>query len=89
MLILDFKFLLFDSDYVLFIFLLPASAQGISVLFLLPVLSVRFHVTDTSLVLIGLSFKIVRLVIMSFSTTTWMVFMSVIIGKVMRFKNIF
>ena len=53
---------------------------GISVFFILPVLSSYYGVHDLTLVCIGLLFRVIRLLILAFSNTTWMVYFSVMIG---------
>ncbi len=53
---------------------------GLAVFALLPVLSNILHINDITLVAIGIGFKIIRLIIMTFSNYTWMIYISVIIG---------
>jgi PCFT/HCP family folate transporter-like MFS transporter 1/3 len=53
---------------------------GVAVLLLLPLLIRFVRLDDATLVLIGIAFKVVRLLIMAFSTHTWMVFLSVVAG---------
>lgn len=53
---------------------------GISVLLILPLLINIFHLDDCTLVILGIGFKVVRLIIMAFATETWMVFLSVVVG---------
>ncbi|ELU16853.1 hypothetical protein CAPTEDRAFT_195622 [Capitella teleta] len=53
---------------------------GAAVLVILPILTKLFRLDDTSLVIIGMFFKVVRLLLMAFSSQTWMVFVSVVLG---------
>jgi hypothetical protein len=53
---------------------------GLSTLVILPFLIRMFHMADMSMVLIGVGFRIVRLIIMAASTTTLGIYVSVIIG---------
>lgn len=53
---------------------------GISVFFLLPVLSTGMDIHDMTLILVGLLFKVIRLIIIASARSTWLVFLSVIIG---------
>ena len=53
---------------------------GIASALLLPLLIRCCHLHDTTLVLIGIAFKIVRLLVISFSSYTWLVYLSVVVG---------
>lgn len=53
---------------------------GIASALLLPGLIRVFRLGDAILVVTGVLFKIIRLVMLAFSTETWMVFLSVVIG---------
>ena len=55
---------------------------GIGLCVLSPILSDVFKVNDANLVIIGIMFKIMRLVFVACSNESWMVFTSVIIGAV-------
>jgi len=53
---------------------------GLASSVLLPCFIHFFHLSDLSLAMIGLTFKIVRLAMMSYGRHTWLVFLSVIVG---------
>ena len=53
---------------------------GIAVILLLPLLVNYAHLNDVLLVLLAMIFKTIRLVTLSYSDHTWMVFFSVVIG---------
>ncbi|XP_074641358.1 lysosomal proton-coupled steroid conjugate and bile acid symporter SLC46A3-like [Tubulanus polymorphus] len=55
---------------------------GLSLCLLLPLLSVVFKIQDVNLVIIGIVFKTTRLVFVSVSDQTWMIFVGVIVGSV-------
>ncbi|XP_064620841.1 proton-coupled folate transporter-like [Lineus longissimus] len=55
---------------------------GLSLWILLPLFSNILGIKDANLVLIGLTFKISRLIFVAFSNQTWMVFASVVVGSV-------
>ncbi|RUS89235.1 hypothetical protein EGW08_002978 [Elysia chlorotica] len=57
------------------------ATMGLCLLFFLPVLSTFCHMSDISIVLIGLGCKLVRTLWGGFCVETWMVFVSVIIGS--------
>ncbi|GFN99410.1 solute carrier family 46 member 3 [Plakobranchus ocellatus] len=57
------------------------ATMGLCLLFFLPVLSTFGHLSDISIVLLGLACKLVRTFWAGFCTDTWMVFTSVIIGS--------
>ena len=57
------------------------SVMGLLVCVALPLLSYRCLVPDMYLVVLGISAKIIRLVLLSFSTQTWMVYVAVLIGS--------
>ena len=57
------------------------SVMGLLVCVALPLLSYRFHVPDMYLVVLGIAAKIIRLVLLSFSTKTWMVYVAVLVGS--------
>ena len=71
-----------DWDRSLYGFLLATdyACLGIAVFLMLPILIKLFDLRDMTLVLIGLFFKTLRLFILSFSTKTWMVYLSVTLG---------
>lgn len=56
------------------------AVMGLCLLFVLPVLSSIVHLSDASILMIGISCKIVRLTWAAFAFRTWMVYVSVIIG---------
>jgi PCFT/HCP family folate transporter-like MFS transporter 1/3 len=56
------------------------ASLGIAVFLLLPILIRLLDLRDLTLILIGLFFKTIRLLLLSFSNKTWMVFLSVTIG---------
>lgn len=53
---------------------------GLASALLLPGLILVMHLGDATLVVTGVLFKIIRLVVLAFSTETWMVFLSVVVG---------
>ncbi len=53
---------------------------GFMAFFVLPVLVKVFHFSDTTLILVGLVFKMTRTTMIAFSDVTWMVFAAVAIG---------
>ena len=53
---------------------------GLAVFLLLPILIRLLDLNDLTLVLIGLAFKMLRLMVLAFSTETWMVYLSVVVG---------
>jgi len=53
---------------------------GISLALLAPGLVHFFHLDDTTLCIIGVSFRIARLAMMSYGQYTWVVFLSVVVG---------
>jgi PCFT/HCP family folate transporter-like MFS transporter 1/3 len=55
---------------------------GLSLWILLPLFSNILGIEDANLVLIGITFKIGRLIFVAFSNQTWMVFASVVVGAV-------
>lgn len=57
------------------------SVMGLLVCAALPLLSYRFQVPDMYLVVLGICAKIIRLVLLSFSTQTWMVYLAILIGS--------
>ena len=54
---------------------------GLSSAFLLPGLVHFIQLEDTTLCIIGVAFKIVRLIMMAYGQYTWLVFLSVVIGS--------
>ncbi|GFR80403.1 solute carrier family 46 member 3 [Elysia marginata] len=55
--------------------------MGLCLLFFLPVLSTFCHMSDISIIFIGLGCKLVRALWAGFCVETWMVFVSVVIGS--------
>ena len=54
---------------------------GLSVLIILPLLVTYLKPHDLTLVALGIGFKVVRLVVLTFADHTWLVFFSVVIGS--------
>lgn len=54
---------------------------GVCVLVLLPILIKFFSLTDCNLIIVGLTFRILRLFILSFSNSTFKVFFSTVLGS--------
>lgn len=54
--------------------------MGLCLLFLLPILSGILQFSDASILIIGISCKVVRLIWAAFASKTWMVYVSVVIG---------
>ncbi len=53
---------------------------GVAVFLVLPFLSNVLQISDINLVALGLSFKILRLTILTFANASWMVYFSVVVG---------
>ena len=58
-----------------------SACLSIGLLVVLPILVKFTNITDSVYVLVGLAFQICKLVILCFSSYTWMVFLSVVIGS--------
>ena len=56
------------------------ACMGVGVLLVLPVMANVLRLDDMALILIGLSGRIMRLILLTFSGVTWMVFLGVFIG---------
>ncbi|XP_059139026.1 proton-coupled folate transporter-like [Physella acuta] len=57
------------------------AGMGLCLLLLLPVLSSFFKLSDVTIVLLGLGFKLMRNVATGFCTLTWMVYVSVLVSS--------
>jgi len=55
--------------------------MGLLVCFVLPLLSYRYQVPDMYLIMLGLVFKMIRLLLLAFSIHTWMVYCAMIAGS--------
>ena len=70
----------FDKSSYGYIRALDFLCLALVVLLLVPQLVMLFNVDDTTLLLIGTLMSIIRLLIVSFSTRTWMVYFGIVIG---------
>lgn len=59
---------------------LDYAVMGICLLCILPYLSIYLNMSDAAILILGLCCRIIRLTWAAFATTSWMVFVSVIIG---------
>ncbi len=57
------------------------SCMGLLVCAALPILSYRYQIPDMYLVILGICAKVIRLLILSFSTSTWHIYIAILIGS--------
>ena len=59
---------------------LDYASMGLAAFVFIPVLTKLLHFSDLTIVQIGVACKVLRLIVVAFSSTTWMVYASVVIG---------